>query len=60
MTKKLSPSIEPGYREVRLTVPDARSPVVRRRLAKQIAKLASKSEADAMAWIEAVSSERDR
>lgn len=44
-----------GYREVRLIVPDARSPIVRRRIAEQVAALDPKDEEDAMRWIEAVS-----
>jgi len=44
-----------GLRELRLTVPDARSRVVRRRVAKQVATLDPESEHDAMRWIEAVS-----
>ena len=44
-----------GYREIRLSTPDARSEAVRRRVAEQVAALAPESEADAMAWIEAVS-----
>jgi hypothetical protein len=44
-----------GLRELRLIVPDARSPVVRRRIAKQVAALDPKKEAETMRWIEAVS-----
>ena len=44
-----------GYREVRLSAPDARSETVRRRVAEQVAALRQETEADAMAWIEAVS-----
>jgi hypothetical protein len=44
-----------GYRELRLMLPDARSEDVRRRVAEQVASLNPKSEAEAMAWIEAVS-----
>ena len=44
-----------GLRELRLVVPDARSKVVRRRVAKQVAKLDRAHELDAMRWIEAVS-----
>jgi hypothetical protein len=42
-------------RELRLTVPDARSRVVRRRVAKQVAALDSAAEVEAMRWIESVS-----
>jgi hypothetical protein len=41
-------------RELRLTVPDARSRVVRRRVAKQIAALDSAAEGEALRWIESV------
>ena len=44
-----------GLRELRLTVPDARSRVVRRRVAKQVAALDSAAEGKAMRWIESVS-----
>ena len=44
-----------GMRELRLTAPDARSEGVRRRVAAQVARLRPQSEADALAWIEAVS-----
>ncbi len=44
-----------GLRELRLVVPDARSRAVRRRIAKQVAKLDRSRELDAMRWIEAVS-----
>ncbi len=44
-----------GLRELRLIVPDARTPAVRRRIAKQVAALDPKKEAEAMRWIEAVS-----
>jgi hypothetical protein len=44
-----------GMRELRLIVPDARSPVVRRRIARQVAKLDPGAEREAMHWIEAVS-----
>ena len=44
-----------GLRELRLTVPDARSRAVRRRVAKQVASLDPASEREAMRWIEAVS-----
>ncbi len=42
-------------RELRLIVPDARSEAVRSRIAAQVAKLDSKSEHEALWWIEAVS-----
>jgi hypothetical protein len=44
-----------GLRELRLVVPDARSRIVRRSVAEQVARLRPESEQDAMAWIEAVS-----
>lgn len=44
-----------GRREVRVTVPDARSPEVRARIARSVARLNRANEADAMRWIEAVS-----
>ena len=43
-----------GLRELRLVVPDARSAVVRDRIAAQVAKLNPGSEEDALLWIEAV------
>jgi hypothetical protein len=46
---------ERGLRELRLIVPDARSKVVRRRIAKQVAGLDRSRELDALVWIEAVS-----
>jgi len=46
---------ERGLRELRLIVPDARSKVVRRRVAKEVAGLDHARELDAMRWIEAVS-----
>jgi hypothetical protein len=46
---------ERGLRELRLIVPDARSKVVRRRIAKQVAGLDRSRERDALDWIEAVS-----
>ncbi len=42
-------------REVRLVVPDARSRVVRRRVASQVARLNREQERDALKWIGAVS-----
>ena len=44
-----------GVRELRLIVPDARSKVVRRRIAKEVAGLDRSRELDALGWIEAVS-----
>jgi hypothetical protein len=44
-----------GMRELRLIVPDARSPAVRRRIARQVSKLDPAAELEAMRWIEAVS-----
>jgi hypothetical protein len=44
-----------GLRELRLIVPDARSKVVRRRIAKEVAGLDRSRELDALGWIEAVS-----
>jgi hypothetical protein len=41
-------------REVRLSVPDARSAEVRRRVALAVAGLNAESERDALGWIEAV------
>jgi hypothetical protein len=59
MTKRTNSSrkkrIQPGWREIRLIVPDARSPSVRRRIAAEVAALDPKKEEDAMRWIEAVS-----
>jgi hypothetical protein len=44
-----------GLREVRLLLPDMRSPAVRERLARQSANLDRDAEAEALKWIEAVS-----
>jgi hypothetical protein len=44
-----------GLRELRLIVPDARSKVVRRRIAKEVAGLDRSRELDALGWIAAVS-----
>ena len=44
-----------GLRELRLVVPDARSRAVRRRIARQVARLSPETEAEALDWIEAVS-----
>ncbi len=46
---------ERGLRELRLVVPDARSPTVRRRVARQVSGLDPVAELTAMQWIEAVS-----
>jgi hypothetical protein len=46
---------ERGLREVRLLVPDARSPVVRARIVRQVARLDPSAEDDALRWIESVS-----
>jgi hypothetical protein len=42
-------------RELRLIVPDVRSPIVRRRIARQVSKLEAGAELEAMRWIEALS-----
>jgi Antitoxin MazE-like len=44
-----------GLREMRIVVPDPRSPSVRRRVAAEVANLARGSEDEALSWIEAVS-----
>jgi hypothetical protein len=44
-----------GVREVRLNLPDARSSLVKKRIAGQAAMLSGKSEDEALNWIEAVS-----
>ena len=44
-----------GLREIRLLLPDARSPSVRARISAQVAKLDPEVEREALAWIEAVS-----
>jgi len=44
-----------GLRELRLVVPDARSKAVRRRVAKQVAKLDRSRELEAIRWTESVS-----
>jgi hypothetical protein len=46
---------ERGLRELRLVVPDARSRVVRRRVAKAVSGLDRTTELEAMRWVEAVS-----
>jgi len=49
-----------GLRELRLVVPDARSKVVRRRIAREVAGLDRTCELEAMKWIEAVAEFDDR
>jgi Protein of unknown function (DUF3018) len=44
-----------GLRELRLVVPDARSKAVRRRVAKQVARLDRSRESEAIRWSESVS-----
>lgn len=44
-----------GLREIRLLVPDTRSPAFRRKLARWAAKLDPRCEQEAMDWIESVS-----
>lgn len=46
---------EQGLREVRLLVQDARSPEVRARIRRQVARLDPAVEEDALRWIESVS-----
>ena len=46
---------ERGLRELRLVVPDPRSPAVRRRIARQVAALDPRQERQALDWIESVS-----
>lgn len=41
-------------REIRITVPDARTELVRSRVAQSVSRLDPAVEADALAWIEAV------
>ena len=43
-----------GLRELRLVVADARSRAVRRRVAREVARLDPDRERDALQWIEAV------
>jgi hypothetical protein len=43
-----------AQREIRITVPDARSEVVRTRVARSVSRLDPAVEAEAIAWIEAV------
>lgn len=47
--------LQRGLRELRLVVADARSELVRDRVAAQVAGLSLESERDALDWIEAVS-----
>ena len=44
-----------GLRELRLVVPDARSKVVRRRIARAVAGLNRATESAALMWLESVS-----
>ena len=44
-----------GRREIRMTLPDARLPSVRERVALAVASLDPQEELDALIWIEAVS-----
>ncbi len=44
-----------GLRELRLLVPDARLKVIRRRVAREVARLDEGRELEALGWIEAVS-----
>ena len=44
-----------GLRELRLVVPDARLPSVRRRVAAEVALLDPSQEDEALRWVEAVS-----
>jgi hypothetical protein len=44
-----------GVREVRLSLPDARATLVRKRVARQVALLNQAHEDEALSWIEAVS-----
>ena len=46
---------ELAEREIRITVPDARRDEVRARVADAVTRLAPAGEAEALAWIEAVS-----
>lgn len=43
-----------GLRELRLTVPDPRQQLVRRRVANAVARLSRKEEEEALRWIEGV------
>jgi hypothetical protein len=49
-----------GLRELRLIVPDARSKLVRRRVAREVAGLDRSRELEALKWIEAVAEFDDR
>jgi hypothetical protein len=49
-----------GLRELRLIVPDARSKLVRRRVAREVAALDRSRELEALKWIEAVAEFDDR
>jgi hypothetical protein len=44
-----------GLRELRLVLPDARSPLVRQRIAIEVARIVRADEDEALSWIEAVS-----
>lgn len=44
-----------GLRELRMVVPDARSPAVRRRIARQVSLLDPATELESLRWTEAVS-----
>jgi len=44
-----------GLRELRLVLPDARSPSVRQRVAIEVARLRRACEDEALSWIEAAS-----
>ncbi len=44
-----------GRRKMRMTLPDARLPSVRKRVAWSVASLDAQEELDALSWIEAVS-----
>jgi len=55
MVSRRKPRRAQGLREVRLVLPDARSRTVRRRIARQVARLRRKDEQDALAWVESIS-----
>ncbi len=44
-----------GLRELRLVLPDARSPSVRQRVALEVARFSRAGKGEALGWIEAVS-----
>jgi hypothetical protein len=44
-----------GMRELRIVIPDARSPEFRKRVAEEVARLNPAAEEEAIAWIESVS-----